>query len=95
MYTITDRLEDEGYEVIAFLQDYIMRIKPVERTGDSYQDLGNIVNEFKTYAMLKKVPVITASQLNREAIKIIEESKGFTDYSYNLKYYSNKNTVGP
>lgn len=76
LYTITDRLEDEGYEVIAFLQDYIMRIKPVERTGDSYQDLGNIVNEFKTYAMLKKVPVITASQLNREAIKIIEESKG-------------------
>ena len=28
-------------------------------------------------------------------LALIEESKGFTDYSYNLKYYSNKNTVGP
>lgn len=28
-------------------------------------------------------------------LALIEESKGFTDYSYNLKYYSNKNAVGP
>lgn len=28
-------------------------------------------------------------------LAIIEEKKGFTDYSYNLQYYTNKNTVGP
>lgn len=75
LYKLTEDLEDEGFETIAVLQDYIMRIKPVEKTGDSYQDLGNVVNEFKTFAMLKKIPVITASQLNREALKIIDEAR--------------------
>lgn len=75
LYTITEDLEDEGYECIAFLQDYIMRIRPAERTKDPYQDLGNVVNEFKTFAIQKKIPVITASQLNREALRIIDESR--------------------
>lgn len=76
MFQITEELEDEGYEVICFIQDYLMRIKPSEITKDSYQDLGTIVNDFKTYATLKQVPVITASQLNREAARIIDEGRG-------------------
>lgn len=75
LYNITDRLEDEGYEVIAFLEDYVKRIRPVDRVGDSYEDYGAIINEFKTFATLKQIPVITASQLNREAIKAIEEAR--------------------
>ena len=75
MYKIVEDLEDEGFETIAFLQDYMMRIKPSERTKDVYQDLGTVVNDFKTFAISKKIPVITASQLNREAMKIIDEGR--------------------
>ena len=76
MYQITEELEDEGFEVICFIQDYLMRIRPSVVTKDAYQDLGTIVNDFKTYATLKQVPVITASQLNRDAAKIIDEGRG-------------------
>lgn len=75
MYKIVEDLEDEGFETIAFLQDYMMRIKPSIVTKDVYQDLGTVVNDFKTFAMTKKIPVITASQLNREAMKIIDEGR--------------------
>ena len=37
--------------------------------------LGAIVNEFKTFATLKDIPVITASQLNRDATKHIDEGR--------------------
>lgn len=76
MYQITEELEDEGFEVICFIQDYLMRIRPSIVTKDAYQDLGTIVNDFKTFATLKQVPVITASQLNRDAAKIIDEGRG-------------------
>lgn len=75
MYKIVDDLLDDGYECIAFLQDYVKRILPVMHIGDPYQDLGNVVNDFKTFATLRHMPVITASQLNREAAKIIDEGR--------------------
>lgn len=75
LYKIVEDLEDEGYECIAFLQDYVKRILPVLRTGDPYQDLGNVINEFKTFATLKDLPFITASQLNREAARMIDEGR--------------------
>lgn len=76
MFQLTEELEEEGFEVICFIQDYLMRIKPSEITRDAYQDLGTIVNDFKTYATLKQVPVITASQLNRDAARVIDEGRG-------------------
>lgn len=75
LYELTENLADEGFEVIAFLQDYVKRILPVLQTNDPYQDLGNVINDFKTYATLMSVPVITASQLNREAAKLIDEGR--------------------
>lgn len=79
LYTITEELEDEGFEVIAFFQDYLMRINPSVITRDTYKDLGTVANDFKTFATLKQCPLITASQLNREAAKIIDESRGRND----------------
>ena len=75
LYKIVEDLEDEGFECIAFLQDYVKRIMPVNYTGDSFQDLGNVINDFKTFAMLKHLPFLTASQLNREAAKLIDEGR--------------------
>lgn len=75
LYDFTEELEDDGYEVCCFIQDYIKKIRPLNFTGDSYQDLGSVVAEMKNYAVLNDVPVITASQCNREAAKIIDQKR--------------------
>lgn len=77
LYTFCEDLEDEGYEVICFIQDYIKRIRSVEGSfgGDNRQQLGAIINEFKVFATLKNIPLITASQLNRVATSAIDEAR--------------------
>ena len=77
LYTICDDLADEGYEVICMLQDYIKRIRSVEGSfgGDLRLQLGAVINEFKTFATLKNIPVITASQLNRSASSSIDDAR--------------------
>jgi replicative DNA helicase len=75
LYTLAEDLEDEGYEVMCMVQDYIKRIRPTNYTGDIRLDLGTIVNEFKIFAAIKDIPVISASQLNRDATKHIDEGR--------------------
>lgn len=77
LYTFCEDLEDEGYEVICLIQDYIKRIRSVDGSfgGDLRQQLGAIINEFKVFATLKNIPVITASQLNRVATSAIDEAR--------------------
>jgi len=75
LYKLVDDLEDDGYEVIGLIQDYIKRIKPVENAQDERFKLGAIINEFRNFATYKDIPVITASQLNREAARIIDDSR--------------------
>ena len=77
LYTLCEDLEDEGYEVICMIQDYLKRIRSVDGMfgGDLRQQLGAVINEFKVFATLKNVPVITASQLNRAATSSIDEAR--------------------
>jgi replicative DNA helicase len=77
LYEMVEDLEDEGYETICVLQDYLKRIRSVDGMfgGDLRLQLGSIVNEFKVFATLKDIPVITASQLNRDATKHIDEAR--------------------
>lgn len=76
LYTLTEDLEDEGYEVIALIQDYLKRIRPVYNANAELRiQYGSVVNEFKVFSILKDIPVITASQLNRDAIKHIDEGR--------------------
>jgi hypothetical protein len=77
LYTLTEDLEDDGYEVICVLQDYLKRIRSVEGNfnGDLRMQLGAVINEFKVFATLKDIPVITASQLNRTATSSIDEAR--------------------
>ena len=72
LYTLTEDLEDEGYEVIMFLQDHVKRIRSIYKQPDLRIELGEIVNEFKSFAIDKDIPVISISHLNREAAKILE-----------------------
>ena len=75
LYTLTEDLEDQGLEVIAMFQDYIGRIRSTEHNADTRLEYGTIVDEFKTFAEIKDVPVITVAQLNRDASKHIDEGR--------------------
>ena len=75
LYKFVEDLEDEGYEVIALIQDYIKRIRPVDKTGEPRIDIGNVINDFRNFALYKDIPVITASQFNREGVRILEDSR--------------------
>lgn len=75
LYTLTEDLEDMGVECICMIQDYIGRIRSVERTGDIRIEFGNIVDEFKIFAAAKQIPVLTAGQLNRDASKHIDDGR--------------------
>ena len=72
LYTLYDELEDEGFEPICLIQDHVKRIRAVDNDQDLRLELGNIVNEFKVFASLKDIPVISDSHLNREAARIID-----------------------
>lgn len=75
LYTLTEELEDEGYEVICLMQDHIKKIRSAEHIQDLRLELGEIINEFKVFAQLKGVPVITITHLNRSGSEILEEAK--------------------
>lgn len=76
LYTLVEDLEDEGYETIALVLDHAKRIRSVERNSDVRLELGDVINELKTFAMSKDIPVITNSHLNRDAARTIDESAG-------------------
>lgn len=74
LYTLCDDLEDDGYEVICLVQDHVKRIRSIYSAYDVRLELGDVVNEFKTFAATKDIPVITNSHLNREAARILEDA---------------------
>jgi hypothetical protein len=65
LYGIIEDLEDDNREVICFVLDYIKRIRPAQRAQDERQQLAYASNELKDLAVRKKIPVITAQQINR------------------------------
>ena len=75
LYDMYEDLEDDGYEVICVIQDHVKRIRSSEYTPDLRLELGNVVNEFKSFALEKDIPFITVSHLNRDAAKSIEQDK--------------------
>ena len=75
LYELYDDLDDVGYECILIVQDYIKKIKPSMMSGDVRIDLGNVIVDFKNFAEAKQIPVLTASQLNRDATKQIDEGR--------------------
>jgi hypothetical protein len=76
LYELAEDLEDDGYEMIALVQDYVMRIRSTDITnGDIRLELGAIIDEFKVFATIKDIPVITASQLNRDAATKVDEGR--------------------
>lgn len=76
-------IEAEGeYEVKLVIHDYLKRIQPTLPKNDLRIDLGEAANDFSNIAKARRLPIITANQLNRAAYQIIE--------SGNLEQYTNK-----
>ena len=77
LYKLYDELQDSGYEPICIIQDYLKRIRSSNSNyaSDIRIELGAVVNEFKTFAQDKNIPIISASQLNRDAAKHIDEGR--------------------
>lgn len=73
LYTLTEDLEDEGYEVIALIQDHIKRIRSCYPQSDVRLELGAVVNELKIFSAIKDIPVISNSHLNRDGAKTIDD----------------------
>ncbi len=74
LYTIIDDLSDEGKEVIAFILDYIKRIRPYERAKDEKEELKNVTNELKSLAQHFDIPVVSAAQLNRSGASTVDSA---------------------
>lgn len=72
IYTIMDDLEDENREIVAFIIDYVKRIRSATPATDEKIELKNVTNELKTIATEKDIPVITAHQLNRNAASVVD-----------------------
>lgn len=92
LYTLTEDLEDEGYEVICMLQDHVKRIRSTSGNPDLRLELGDVVNEMKTFAIIKDIPIITDSHLNREGAKVIDQSS--TRSTMDLTRMLGKSNIG-
>lgn len=73
LYELVEDLEDEGYECICMIQDHIKKIRSIYPQSDLRIELGEVVNEFKGFAAIKDIPILSDSHLNRDASRIIEE----------------------
>lgn len=69
-----DELEEDGKYVVCVIHDYIKRINSTMRYPDLYTELGAVCDEFCNIAKNRNIPVISASQFNREAFKVLEEA---------------------
>lgn len=80
LYTLCEDLEDQGYETIALFQDHIKKIRSAYPIQELRVELGEIMNQFKTFAVAKDIPLVTVSHINRDGAKSIEEGKRNNKY---------------
>jgi len=92
LYTIIDELSDDNKEVIAFVLDYIKRVRPTEKAKDEKEELKNITNELKSLAKHYDIPVISAHQLNRSGAIAIDAA--MQDQKEDLARFVGRGNVG-
>lgn len=67
-------LEDKGYKVITLIHDYIKKIRPNISRNEQRLDLAQVVDDFKSIALLKKIPIILLTQVSRVGFSGMEEA---------------------
>ena len=68
-----DDLRLAGWEVRLLAVDYIDRLNSITNEKEERLRLASVVAQLSTLAKGRNIPVVTAGQLNREAMRIIEE----------------------
>jgi replicative DNA helicase len=94
---IDEAVEQYGKEAIAGLYlDYLDLLKPDNTKYDMYRlDLGYITLSLKTLAVQYNIPIITGSQLGRQAYKITDSKElGVDLMSESIKKVENADFVG-
>lgn len=69
-----DDLEKQGCECVFLIVDYLKRIKPSSRNKELRIELGEITDELTVLAKEKDIPILTAMQLNRGAMKELNDT---------------------
>lgn len=69
---IVEELDAENREVVVIIQDYIERLRPPVHNVDRRIQLNDISNQLHDAAVLLDVPIVTASQFNRNGAETIE-----------------------
>lgn len=69
-----DDIERNGGKVVCLVQDYMKRIRSTENNPNLYEELGNVSDEMCNIAKQYDIPVISATQFNRNGLKVIEEA---------------------
>ncbi len=72
---IVEELDNSGKEVICVIQDYIERLRPPMANSEKRNALADVSNQMHDLAIELDIPIITASQFNREGVSIIEEQR--------------------
>lgn len=72
---IVEELDNSGKEVICVIQDYIERLRPPMTNSEKRNALADVSNQMHDLAIELDIPIITASQFNREGVSIIEEQR--------------------
>lgn len=73
---IVQEMENSGKEVIIIIQDYIERLRPPMVNTEKRNQLADVSNKLHDLAIELDVPIITASQFNREGVDMIEQARG-------------------
>lgn len=93
LYDLYDELFDKGMEMICLIQDHLKRIRPMNRLKDMRLDLGEVINDFKAFAIEKDIPVLTNTHLNRNAAKVAENAM-MSNKSKDITKLFNRSDIG-
>lgn len=72
---IVQELENSGRECICVIQDYIERLRPPVMSAEKRNALSDVSNQLHDLAIELDIPIITASQFNRDGVSIIENQR--------------------
>lgn len=82
---IYEELDNEGREVICVIQDYIERLRPPLLSVDRRVQLNDVSNQLHDLAIELDIPIITASQFNREGVATIEDMQASEKHDIAMK----------
>lgn len=72
---IIQEMDNSGRECICVIQDYIERLRPPVMSADKRNQLADVSNQMHDLAIELDIPMVTASQFNREGVAVIEEGR--------------------